>query len=185
MHKTNMKNDFRFSGACESERKVFGSCRPCNGCRDVKMDMVSAWINFMINSGIGRICCLLEKIQLDYYDFDLIEHYVDKFGFKNVLSEEVKDFTLISREQLRGRIIPFLKETEIPVLVHCSGGIGRTGQVLGAWLYIERGYPYEKVLETLRRSGRNPFEYLKNGNGSKDDYRNLLSEIKNQGAMNV
>lgn len=57
-------------------------------------------------------------------------------------------------------------------MVHCSGGIGRTGHVLAAWLVSIRGFSNKDALAKLtvrvafrrkgiaavKRTGRNPYE---------------------------
>ncbi|MEK0178332.1 hypothetical protein [Microcoleus anatoxicus] len=49
------------------------------------------------------------------------------------------DFELVDRDILLDRILPFLASANSRgerVVFHCAGGIGRTGQVLAAWLVI-------------------------------------------------
>ena len=42
--------------------------------------------------------------------------------------------------------------------VHCAGGIGRTGQILAAWLIAKRGFDRKLAIATVKQSGRNPDE---------------------------
>ncbi|MEW6495955.1 MAG: protein phosphatase, partial [Cyanobacteriota bacterium] len=44
------------------------------------------------------------------------------------------------------------------VVVHCSGGIGRTGHVLAAWLASARGFSNNAAIAAVRKTGRNPYE---------------------------
>ncbi|MGV0024655.1 hypothetical protein [Phormidesmis priestleyi] len=43
-------------------------------------------------------------------------------------------------------------------MVHCAGGIGRTGQVLAAWLVYGRGLTTRSSIATVKKMGRNPYE---------------------------
>jgi protein-tyrosine phosphatase len=57
--------------------------------------------------------------------------------------------------------LPFLVEanqSNQKTVVHCSGGIGRTGQVLTAWLIAGHGFSIELAITTVKKTGRNPYE---------------------------
>ncbi len=43
-------------------------------------------------------------------------------------------------------------------VVHCAGGIGRTGHILAAWLVSVRGFSNQDAISAVIRTGRNPHE---------------------------
>ena len=145
----------KFAAASPRETIVFGSARP--GYRSEK---VNEWIEFMQSQDIKRVCCLLSQTQLDRYS-DLLEVYRQKFGSDRVCWSPIEDFRLADRQTLTQQILPFLAIADHrneKVVVHCSGGIGRTGHVLAAWLIAQRGFSNKTAIETVRETGRNPYE---------------------------
>lgn len=148
---------YRFAPASENETIVFGSGRP--EYNDAK---VYEWIEFMQSQGIKCVCCLLAQNQLNNYS-NLLDLYQKKFGSKKVCWAPIKDFHLIDSQLLIQNILPFLAEANRQnekVVVHCSAGIGRTGQVLAAWLVYERGFTNKEAISTVMRIKRNPYEFI-------------------------
>jgi protein-tyrosine phosphatase len=148
---------YKFAAASADESRVFGAARP-----GYTEKQVSQWIEFMLDRDIQRVCCLLTKKQLDRYD-DLLGSYQQAFGREHVCWEPIEDFSLATPEMLIDRILPFLTiadQQQEKVVVHCSGGIGRTGQILAAWLVARRGFDYESAIAAVRQTGRNPYEAI-------------------------
>jgi protein-tyrosine phosphatase len=146
---------YKFAAAAENELIVFGAARP-----GYPQGQVDRWIEFMQARGIQRVCCLLEQAQLGRYS-GLLETYQTAFGSDRVCWAPIKDFSFAAPEQLRDQILPFLSTADRdrqPVVVHCAGGIGRTGHVLAAWLVAGRGFSSKAAIAAVRRSGRNPRE---------------------------
>jgi protein-tyrosine phosphatase len=146
---------YKFAAASENELIVFGASRP--GYRDAEL---AKWIEFMQGHHIKQVCCLLAESQLVRYS-DLLETYHKVFGFHRVCWAPIVDFELVDRDILLDRILPFLVSANNKgerVVVHCSGGIGRTGQVLAAWLVSGRGFSNKQAIAAVKQTGRNPYE---------------------------
>ncbi|MEG4085833.1 phosphatase domain-containing putative toxin [Microcoleus sp. POL10_C6] len=145
----------KFAAASENEIIVFGAARP--GYRDAE---IARWIEFMQGHNIKQVCCLLAQTQLIRYT-DLLGTYRKIFGCDRVCWTPIADFELVDRDILIDRILPFLESANSKgerVVVHCSGGIGRTGQVLAAWLVSGRGLSNKQAIAAVKKTGRNPYE---------------------------
>jgi len=146
---------YKFSAASEHELIVFGSAKP--GYSDQK---VCAWIEFIKGQGVQRVCCLLPTGQLAPYS-NLLETYRQAFGNQRVCQSPIADFELADLNTLTQRILPFLSEANQnhkKTVVHCGGGIGRTGHVLAAWLVQGRGFSNRAAIAAVKKMGRNPHE---------------------------
>jgi protein-tyrosine phosphatase len=149
-----------FSPASEQDRFVFGARRPGYPFMRVSSVLLQRWIAFMQAQDIKRVVCLLPSRQLAGYD-DLLGTYYHVFGKQNVLWVPIEDFHLAEEAQLIEQIVPFLAQAEqqqAKTVVHCSGGVGRTGHVLAAWLVSYRGMSNEEALAAVKRQGRNARE---------------------------
>jgi protein-tyrosine phosphatase len=110
------------------------------------------------NQGIQRVCCLLSSSQVADYS-DLLMIYCQKF--RQVCWAPVEEFQLVNRNTLIQQILPFLADAALckeKTVVHCSGGVGRTGQVLAAWLVYRWGLSNREAISAIKRTGRNPYE---------------------------
>jgi protein-tyrosine phosphatase len=148
---------YKFSAASENEPIVFGSARP--GYSDEK---VNEWIEFMQSQAIKRVCCLLPESQLARYS-NLLDVYRQAFGIDQICWAPIEDFHLAAPEILMHQILPFLaaaNQNYEKVVVHCSGGIGRTGHVLAAWLVAGRGLSNKDAIAAVKQTGRNPYEAI-------------------------
>lgn len=146
---------YKFAAASENELIVFGSARPGHTNKQVNQ-----WIEFMQNQGIQRVCCLLPETQLTRYS-NLLGAYRKVFGLDQVCWAPIEDFNFAAPEILVHQILPFLaiaNQQHEKVVVHCSGGIGRTGHILAAWLVAGRGFSSKSAISAVKQTGRNPYE---------------------------
>jgi protein-tyrosine phosphatase len=168
---------YRFNTASRDERIVFGAERPGYPDKSPSINQISDWIRFMKKHGITRVCCLLSHPQLATYPHDPLEIYRRRFGPDNLCWAPIEDYSLADSATLYGKILPFLTESDHKnkrVVVHCSGGIGRTGHVLAAWLVHARHYEINQALKEVKIRERNPFEAVESGNATREDLLALL-----------
>jgi protein-tyrosine phosphatase len=148
---------YKFAPASEDEPIAFGSARP--GYSD---EQVSEWIQFMQNHDIDRVCCLLPESQLNRYS-NLLEVYRQTFGFDRVCWTPIEDFHIVKSEIFIDRILPFLataNQRHEKVVIHCSGGVGRTGHILAAWLVAGRGFSHQAAIAAVKQTRKNPYEAI-------------------------
>ena len=148
---------YKFAPASANEAIVFGSARSGYSNAQVK-----DWIDFMQNQNIKRVCCLLPESQLKRYT-NLLEVYQKTFGVNKVCWTPIEDFHIVNPEIFIDRILPFLaaaNQNHEKVVIHCSGGIGRTGHILAAWLVAGRGFSGKAAIAAVKQTGKNPHEAI-------------------------
>lgn len=146
---------YKFAAASENELIVFGATRP-----GYTNKQINKWLEFMQNQDIQRVCCLLPETQLSCYA-NLLDVYQHTFGYDQICWAPIKDFHFADAKTLICQILPFLavaNQQGKKVVVHCSGGVGRTGHVLAAWLVAGRGFSSKSAIATVKQTGKNPHE---------------------------
>ena len=173
-------NAHRFAPAALGEDFVFGACAPgwhSAATHDAALD---DWISFMRADDVERVCCLLPGRQLDAAGANL-DRYRAAFGAENVCHAPSPDHDLLDVDLVTGTVLPFLVESRDAgqrVVVHGLAGLGRTGQVLAAWLVHNRDYGPDRAVATVREMGRDPADGVDAGSAAMDDLRTLLAAVR-------
>ena len=175
---------YNFAAADRHESIIYGAARP-----QYKKIAVEQWIKFMQEQAIERVCCLLQSNRLNHYEVDLLKTYRKKFGNESVLWEPLQDFQIPQSQVLIDSIIPFLISADKQrkkTVVHCAGGIGRTGIVLAAWLVSRRGFSNQDAISAVKQNKRNPHEAVinalfrcQNPNQARQKLDCLLNDCRN------
>jgi len=166
----------RFETAAPDEEYVYGACEPE---WDFGASTIDAWISFMQERDIERVCCLLSGGQVADHD-NLIERYREAFGTDQVLHAPVKDHTLIPEATFTDDLLPFIEDSvavDESVVVHCKAGIGRTGQALAGWLVYAHDYTPKQALQTVSDRHRTPDDAIRAGNATRSELINRLDSL--------
>lgn len=173
-------SEYGFGRSSREDEYVYGAQRPGFAGKFVQKQEVDEWIAFIRKQSINRLVCLLSDDELKYYPTltgGLLGFYAEAFGPDNVLWAPIEDRQLCSGEALK-HICYFLRTgmlKEEKTVVHCSAGLGRTGQVLAAWLIYNYSISERKALRMTEELNRSPKEAVFYGNASEAGLFKLLS----------
>lgn len=178
MGATLLQDAHRLAPAAPDEEHVYGACSPgWHAVADYET-CLAEWIADMRSAGIERVCCLM--VGPSGSPPENVRTYESAFGPDRVLHAPVPNGELVSRSLLETEILPFLhgaRRAEEPVVVHGLAGLGRTGQVLAAWLVADRDYRAQEAVRTVRRTGRDPSDAIRRGNATEEDLYELLQSV--------
>jgi len=166
----------RLATAASEEEYVYGACEPG---WDRNASTIDAWIQFMQDKDIERVCCLLSEGQVAAHD-ELIDRYRDAFGTESVLHAPVTDHTLIPESTFANEIIPFFEksvEADEKVVGHCKAGIGRTGQALAGWLVYAHNYSAKDAIKTVSNRHRTPDDAVRAGHATTSELIDRLGSL--------
>lgn len=165
----------RFAPAAPDEDAVYGACCPGWHSAASHGDALDDWVAFMRRHDVARTCCLVPGGESDGTG-GTVERYRE--AFESTLHAPIPDYHLADPRLLADEVLPFFDDAvaaDQTVVVHCLDGMGRTGQVLAAWLAHDRGYGPERAIETVELTGRHPREPVEAGNATAQELEDLLA----------
>jgi hypothetical protein len=172
--------EYGFGAPLPEEEHVYGARRPGYPSKFVQRQLVNEWLAFMKKRGISHLICMLSEGELNYYPTlpgGLLGVYTESFGQDNVLWVPTQDKHLCSGEAVK-HICYFLQRAVSEghkTVIHCSAGLGRTGQALAAWLIRYYDMTERKALKTLEALNRSPREAVFYGTAGEADLLSLLA----------
>lgn len=112
-----------------------------NDPESVPTEVMNEWTDFLKENNVKRTLCLLNPKELDCYSKPGYASFLEEQGITpacvNVFEEDASEKLL---EAYKAAV-----ESGEKIAVHCSGGEGRTGVVLGALLMKEAGLTVEEA----------------------------------------
>ena len=156
-----------FGPAWPGDSLVFGARRPGWPDTVVNGSEVDRWLRMMQDThGITQVLCLLGVKHLQMYEPhpellttvcltektcepELLRRYRAAFGANRVHWHSAVDFDIMSAEQLVEALSVLHESADANerILIHCSAGSGRTGQVLAAWRASHHGVLIDEALK--------------------------------------
>jgi hypothetical protein len=122
------------------------------------LDEAKEKITGLVQCGIQRIINLMEPDETGHHGepFDPYDQIFREMGAEkgldvSMIRRAVRDFDVPTPELMAsivGEINRFI-ELGLPVFVHCWGGRGRTGTVIGCWL-VNQGLTGQEALDHIR-----------------------------------
>jgi protein-tyrosine phosphatase len=116
-------------------------------------------LELLLEAGVRAFVNLTENTDPYSGDAHLDDYEGDAMAVQRgvrVLRRPIVDDLVPSRGEMMGTLddIDALLEKAVPIYVHCWGGLGRTGTVVGCWLIRHELASRDDVLHTLSRLRR-------------------------------
>lgn len=105
---------------------------------------VNEWVEHMKVKGVTRAMSLLSPEELTFYASPLPEQYNKAFNDSIII-----DMKAAGAHEKAMAFLEAADEAGEKVVLHCSGGQGRTGLILAAWLVKKHGMSPEQAVSEM------------------------------------
>jgi ADP-ribosyl-[dinitrogen reductase] hydrolase len=123
-----------------------GKCGPSRQGPRWERD-VGADLDLLAREGIRTIACLVEADELVEWGIADLPSAAAGRGIE-VLHRPIRDVSVPSLDDARSLVLELVARREAPILIHCIGGLGRTGVIAGCLLRA-LGIPPDEALRRL------------------------------------
>jgi len=108
-------------------------------------------IEFIKNQGINSVLCLVEESELYFESIEEYENILKKYNIE-LKHIPIKDFNAPTLNQIIEAVkwIEFNIKNNKKVLVHCFGGLGRTGTIISSFLVYYKRISADEAIEFVR-----------------------------------
>lgn len=111
---------------------------------------LDADLDLIAREGIRTLVCLVEEDELGRLGIATLVRDARARGL-HVIHEPIVDGGTPALERARAVVRELVARKDAPILIHCRGGLGRTGTIAGCLLRAV-GFSYEETLARLHRA---------------------------------
>ena len=114
---------------------------------------LDADLDLLVSMGIRTIACLIEADELRAWGIDKLPSEAAARGLE-LLHRPIRDVSVPTLDGARGLVRELIARRDAPMLIHCIGGVGRTGVIAGCLLRALDVPPDEALRRLVAARGR-------------------------------
>ena len=114
---------------------------------------LDADLDVLVSSGIHAIACLIEADELVAWGIDRLPSAAAARGLE-LLHRPIRDVSVPTLDGARSLVHELIARRDAPILIHCIGGVGRTGVIAGCLLRALDVPPDEALRRLVAARGK-------------------------------